>query len=86
MIESGRSPENGQTYCRANTRLLTDVRVGGRGRREAVPRLAFVSGLIRRKATDRDNNRPGLSVQMRLRTSVPATAISVVGGLRRAPR
>jgi len=57
-----------------NIRLLTEVRVDGRGPREAVPRLAFASGLIRRKATDRDDSRSSLSVQMRYAEVVPATA------------
>ena len=57
MIESAVARER-TNVLPGNTRLLTDVRVGGRGRREAVLRPAFVSGLIRRKATDRDDNRP----------------------------
>ncbi len=85
MIESAVARER-TNVLPGNTRLLTDVRVGGRGRREAVPRLAFVSGLIRRKATDRDDNRPSSSVQMRLADVRPGYCHKRRRGLRRAPR
>src|SRR5437899_12458841 len=44
MIESAVARER-TNVLPGNTRLLTDVRVGGRRRREAVPRIPFVSGL-----------------------------------------
>jgi len=50
MIESAVARER-TNVLPGNTRLLTDVRVGGRGRREAVPRLGIRVGIDQEKAT-----------------------------------